>query len=239
MISHVSVVSIIFRGKMGTEQNVDWSKDPYWRTRRISPAQIQIHDIRLAQNPFHRDPHHHDFLEIYETLTSSLVDDLTRRDVLYEKFRDKEPTAANRQEFNKIKNLAHEYGWMNCLRSRGVQQSVDDPFHLRKCRWIHISSKFPEYLEGVLVALSDWESHPDDGRPIAATLRQLDQCIQENERFSKHGKYFTPFYEPLSDAKIGGPMLISVPFMDWSVAGQSPPLRFQIDPREGFQSAKG
>jgi hypothetical protein len=61
---------------MGIEQNVDWSKDPYWRSGRIPPAHIWIHDIRLARNPFYRGLHHHDLLEIYETLTSSLVDGL-------------------------------------------------------------------------------------------------------------------------------------------------------------------
>jgi hypothetical protein len=165
---------------MGTELNVDWSKDIYWKNRRISPAQIQIHDIRLAENPFH--PHQHNFLEIYETLTSTLVDDLRERDRLYEKLNSRESTSSNRQEFVRLQNLVREYGWMNCLRSRGVQQSVDDPSYLRKCRWIHISSKFPEYLEGALVALSDWDSHPDEGRAVSATLRQLDQCIQENVR---------------------------------------------------------
>lgn len=33
-------------------------------------------------------------------------------------------------------------------------------------------------------------------------------------------------------------MLLSVPFLDWSVEGDPPPLRFQIDPREGYQSSR-
>jgi hypothetical protein len=33
-------------------------------------------------------------------------------------------------------------------------------------------------------------------------------------------------------------MLLSVPFLDWTVEGQPPPLRFQVDPREGYQSSK-
>ncbi|KAL1619018.1 hypothetical protein SLS54_006869 [Diplodia seriata] len=35
------------------------------------------------------------------------------------------------------------------------------------------------------------------------------------------------------------PMLISVPFLDWTGAGEPPPFRFQVDPREGFQSSRG
>src|ERR1700761_4628696 len=224
---------------MGNEnpQAVDWSKDPYWQNRRFSPAQILIHDFRLTENPFHPQTSS-TFLEINECFTSTLVPDLKDRDNLSQRFSG-DSNVSNRQERIQFQNLAREYGWLNCLRSRGVQQSVDDPPHLRKCRWIHISSKFTEYLEGVLFALSDWNSHPDTEMAMADHLRQLNQCIQENERFSKHGRYFTPFFEPLSEAKIGGPMLISVPFFDWSVGGNPPPLRFQIDRREGFQSSRG
>jgi Mg2+ and Co2+ transporter CorA len=77
-----------------------------------------------------------------------------------------------------------------------------------------------------------------------ARLRYLTQCIYENEQYSKHGRYFSPFYEPLSEADTtrtrghGGPMLLSVPFLDWSVEGETPPLRFQVDPREGYQSTR-
>ncbi|KAK3651511.1 hypothetical protein LTR56_005653 [Elasticomyces elasticus] len=34
------------------------------------------------------------------------------------------------------------------------------------------------------------------------------------------------------------PLLVSVPFLDWTILGATPPLRFQVDRREGFQSSK-
>jgi hypothetical protein len=72
-----------------------------------------------------------------------------------------------------------------------------------------------------------------------SALHQLDHCIYQNERFSKHGRYFTPFFEPLGDdADQDMPVLMSVPFLDWSTDGEPPPLRFQVDPREGYQSSK-
>ncbi len=62
-------------------------------------------------------------------------------------------------------------------------------------------------------------------------------------RFSKHGKYFAPFSASLrsSDDDNGNlyPLLMCVPFLDWSIIGSPPPLRFQIDKREGFRSSKG
>jgi len=33
-------------------------------------------------------------------------------------------------------------------------------------------------------------------------------------------------------------MLLSVPFLDWTVEGEPPPLRFQVDPKEGYQSSR-
>lgn len=75
-------------------------------------------------------------------------------------------------------------------------------------------------------------------------MRQLEACIHQNERFSKHGRYFTPFAQylredtPEDDNDDDTPMLISIPFLDWTVTGKTPPLRFQIDPREGYTSSK-
>jgi hypothetical protein len=98
-------------------------------------------------------------------------------------------------------------------------------------------------IQQCLLALSDWGEDCSNGPDIVARLRYLAQCIYENERYSKHGRYFNPFYEPLSEAdstknSLGGPMLLCVPFLDWTVEGETPPLRFQVDPREGFQSTR-
>jgi Mg2+ and Co2+ transporter CorA len=105
-----------------------------------------------------------------------------------------------------------------------------------------LQSKFSDYLSGCLLGLSNWSEDPSR---TAAALRQLSHCINQQERFSKHGRYFAPFFQDLGEVyndedKEDGPMLLSVPFLDWAVDKESrqPPLRFQIDPREGYQSSR-
>ncbi|KAF2465634.1 uncharacterized protein BDR25DRAFT_306712 [Lindgomyces ingoldianus] len=222
----------------GSPVQVDWQADSYWRTRRLSPAQIQVHDIRLEGLRTDVGP----MLEMKEIYSSTLLPELEGRDKLINSLPLEEATK-NKNEQSHLRSLATEYGWMNCLRSRGVQESIYDPPEYRKSRWIHISSKYSDYLSGCLLALSDWSKNPSD---IVAALHQLDHCVYQNERFSKHGRYFAPFFQELLKKEHGGsqddgeegPMLLSVPFMDWTVEGQTPPLRFQVDPREGYQSSK-
>ncbi|KAL5118911.1 hypothetical protein ACEQ8H_003234 [Pleosporales sp. CAS-2024a] len=194
------------------DQVHDWQNDPYWRTRRLSPAQIQVHDIRLQGT---RRQHVGPMLEMREILSSSLLPALERRDDLARALSTEETTS---HEHAQVKALATEFGWLNVLRS----------------------SKFSDYLAGCLVGLADWRT-PD--RAVTA-LQQLNHCISQQERFSKHGRYFAPFLENLTDGASwpeqseDGPMLLSVPFLDWGLDGKTPPLRFQIDPREGYQSAR-
>ncbi|KAH3919129.1 hypothetical protein HBI56_100280 [Parastagonospora nodorum] len=214
----------------GSEHVYEWHDDPYWRNRRLSPAQIQVHDIRLEGS--RRDVGA--MLEMREVLSSSLLSVLERRDELANNLSIQEAT---RHEQVQIKTLAQEFGWLQVLRSNTVQECINDSQESRKCRWIHISSKFSDYLAGCLVGLSDWSS-PD--QPITA-LRQLNHCINQQERFSKHGRYFAPFFQHFGDdheAKKNRPMLLSVPFLDWGLDGETPPLRFQIDPGEGYQSSR-
>ncbi|KIW04099.1 uncharacterized protein PV09_04914 [Verruconis gallopava] len=214
-------------------ENVNWAEDEYWRRRRLSPAQLQIFDVHLAS--WGRDEQVGPILEIGETLSSTLLPALGDRDRLARELHI-ESHGENRHEQTAWRQMLNEYGWMNCLRSKGVQTSLDAPKDHRKLRWIHISSKFTEYLHGCLLGLSDWAR---DAAACAESLRQLEHTVYHNERFSKHGRYFAPFYDRLSDASPvrGGPMLISVPYLDWS-ADDPPPLRFQIDPREGYQSSR-
>ena len=191
------------------ESNVNWASDEYWRARRLSPAQLQIFDVHLAN--WVRDEQVGPILEVDETLASTLLPALRNRDRLAKDLHI-EAHCQNRQEQTDWRHVLDEYGWMNCLRSKGVQTDLNSPRDHRKLRWIHISSKFTEYLQGCLLALSDWSDKPG---VITESLRQLEHCIYQNERFSKHGRYFSPFFEKLGDdAK--GPMLISVPFLDWS-----------------------
>lgn len=215
-------------------RTADWYSDPYWRNRRLSPAQIQIHDVRLDDRPYESGS----MLGMHEVLSSSLLPQLENRDRLANIIPLDDATKSVRAHFQK---LAFEFGWMNCLRSNEVQTSASDPPGLRKCRWIHISSKYSDYLSGCLLALSDWTQNPQQ---IVAALHQLEHCVGQQERFSKHGRYFAPFFQSLSNgnnarnAHIEGPMLLSVPFLDWTVEGEPPPLRFQVDPREGYQSSR-
>lgn len=175
---------------------------------------------------------------MHEVLSSSLLPDLENREMLASSIPLDDITKGERVRFQ---TLANEFGWMNCLRSDKVQTSTSDPPQLRKCRWIHISSKYSDYLAGCLLALSDWSK---DARGIVTSLHQLESCINQQERFSKHGRYFAPFFQRLDNSPmergkgLQGPMLLSVPFVDWTVKGDTPPLRFQVDPREGYQSSK-
>lgn len=221
-----------------TPMPVDWQSDLYWRNRRLSPAQLQVHDIRLEDTGWRTDSD--GMLEMREVLSSTLLPALENRDRLANAIHFEELTN-NRSEQMNLRNLANEYGWMNCLRSKDVQQSLSDPETFRKCRWIHVSSKFSDYLSGCLLALSDWDEKPSR---VVSALQQLEHCVYQQERFSKHGRYFAPFFQSLLDGAVdkkdctNDPMLLSVPFLDWSVEGEPPPLRFQIDPREGFQSSR-
>ncbi|KAF2036447.1 hypothetical protein EK21DRAFT_52072, partial [Setomelanomma holmii] len=220
----------------GTEPVFDWHTDPYWRNRRLSPAQIQIHDVRLEG--LRQDVGA--MLEMREVLLSTLVPELEERDRLSETIPIEAATKI-RNEQVQLKSLANEFGWMNVLRSNKVQNTIHNAEDSRKCRWIHISSKFSDYLSGCLLALSDWNKHP---HRTAAALQQLEHLINQQERFSKHGRYFAPFFQHLGqdfvdeEEKEDTPMLLSVPFLDWTVDGETPPLRFQVDPREGFASSR-
>ncbi|KAF1911359.1 hypothetical protein BDU57DRAFT_598697 [Ampelomyces quisqualis] len=216
----------------GSEPVYDWRADPYWRNRRLSPAQIQVHDVRLEE----RRQDVGAMLEMHEVLSSSLLPELDSRDSLASTLPVEEATK-NRNEQVQLRSLANEFGWMNVLRCNGQENAT-------RTRWIHISSKFSDYLPGCLLGLSSWTKNP---ARTAAALHQLQHCINQQERFSKHGRYFAPFFQHLEDysdendqdeLREDGPMLLSVPFLDWTVEGDTPPLRFQVDPREGYQSAR-
>ena len=83
--------------------------------------------------------------------------------------------------------------------------------------------------------MTDWAKEPESK---LEALRQIGSCIKGNERFSKHGKYFSPFFKPLhrSRSPDGDAILASIPYLDWTTP-QPPPLRFQIDDREKYASS--
>ncbi|TKA69136.1 hypothetical protein B0A49_06315 [Cryomyces minteri] len=211
----------------------DYSDNPFWRSKRLSPAQVLVHDVR------HEEWEKQPMLEIKERPSSTLVPSIGHSRVRMQRaIRTGEITSLAIEQ-QKLAALEEEYGWMNSLRVTDIQRKTSDPEGYSKCRWIHISSKFPDYLQGCLWAIADEATNPST---LLSYSRQLEQCIHQNERFSKHGKYFAPFFQQLlpesESSQSFSPILISVPFLDWSINGSTPPLRFQVDKREGYESGR-
>nr|POE56258.1 hypothetical protein CFP56_50802 [Quercus suber] len=212
--------------------NYDFDNDPRWRNKPLTPNQLLVHDIRLESLRQDAPPR----LEVSERRSGSLVPP-SASETPPAAYAHAVHAAENPIDQVKLSSLEDDYGWMRHLRLTPQTQDYDS-FKASKCRWIHCSSKFSEYLSGFLWGLSD-------ELVIAATsIRLLEHAIQRNTRFSKHGKYFVPFCESLQPdpAKTGEagmyPLLLSVPFLDWTVLGKTPPLRFQVDKRHGYASAK-
>lgn len=210
----------------------NYEANALWQKRPLTPANVLVHDVRLETLRPDRGP----MLEIQERPVSSLVFDTAAYvpSASFIRINDATDNPIEKQTFT---NLEEDYGWIRNLRLQSYQNSTQDPADSAKCRWMHFSSKFPEYLRGCLWALSD------DITTVADSMRLLDVAIQRHTRFSKHGKYFSPFADVLKPSIADNsentyPMLISVPFLDWSVLGPTPPLRFQVDRREGFLSAR-
>ncbi|KAK3074334.1 hypothetical protein LTR53_003324 [Teratosphaeriaceae sp. CCFEE 6253] len=203
-----------------------------WGKKPLSPAQLLVNDVRLETLRRHGDA----MLEVAERAVTSLVPETASLTPSAAYIRATE-AARSPIEKNRFVSLEEDYGWMRYLRLPRVQRDVYDTEDSAKCRWIHCSSKRPEYLTGFLWGLTD------DRTTMSDSIRALDHTISGNTRFSKHGKHFTPFFQSLrggNNSHEGGnyPLLVSVPFLDWTILGSTPPLRFQLDPREGYQSSK-
>ena len=210
----------------------DYDANPLWRQKPLTPNCLLVHDIRLETWRPDRGP----MLEMNERATSTLVPDTAAMTPSASYVRAASATD-NPIEKQKFVELEENYAWMRHLRLRKYQRDAFDNPDSAKCRWLHCSSKFPEYLSGFLWALSD------NMETVGESLRLLDHAVQRNTRFSKHGKYFTPFFQSLRPAGEEGAgetylMLVSVPFLDWTLLGATPPLRFQVDRREGFRSSR-
>ena len=80
----------------------------------------------------------------------------------------------------------------------------------------------------------------DQGTAIR-NRRVLEDCMGQNERFSRHGKYFSPFVKELGEA-VGNdepPLLVSMPFLDWTVfPGPAPSPLHQVDPKGVYLSTR-
>ncbi|KAK5685541.1 hypothetical protein LTS10_003622 [Elasticomyces elasticus] len=215
-----------------TSSGANYDADPQWRKKPLTPSQLLVNDVRLESLRSHGEP----MLEVAERTASSLVP-ATATNTSSTAYIRATDAARNAIEKQRFASLEEDYGWMRNLRLSKRQKHVYDSEDSAKTRWVHCSSKFPEYLKGFLWAFTE------DLTTISESMRMLDHAIQANTRFSKHGKHFAPFFQPLhaqTDAKDKTmyPMLVSVPFLDWTILGATPPLRFQVDRREGFQSSK-
>jgi len=216
------------------ESPPNYDADPDWSKRPLTPSQLLVHDVRLEELRLERGP----MLEIDERFTSSLVP-MSAGVTPLASYERAATASRNPIEKAKFTKLETDYGWVRHLRLQSRQRHIYDEESSAKCRWIHCSSKFTEYLAGFLWALSD------DMSTISECMRVLDHVVKQNTRFSKHGKYFSPFFRhlrPPSDENHKSnelyPMLISVPFLDWTILGNTPLLRFQVDKREGFASMR-
>jgi hypothetical protein len=119
---------------MAQPEQIDYQADAYWRNKRLTPTQLMVHDIRIET----RRGGNSDLgsiLEINEILPSSFAPDEGARDRLSKSIQVEE-LSNNRTEQVKLSSLLDGYGWINCLRSKGVQHSVSDDPSYRKCRWM-------------------------------------------------------------------------------------------------------
>jgi Mg2+ and Co2+ transporter CorA len=212
----------------------DYDADPLWKSKPLTPAQILTHDIKLESLRADRGP----MLECNERAPSSLVPDAAATTSRAD-FARSEAAAVNPIEERRFKRLEEDFGWIKHLRLKDRPNPSADGSQTAaaNCRWIHCSSKYPEYLNGFLYALVE------DTKIVSKCMHLLDNAVQQKQRFSKHGKHFVPFVTLLTPLSHGGsgssyPMLISTPWLDWSINGQTPPLRFQIDRKEGYTSSR-
>ncbi|KAL9086232.1 MAG: hypothetical protein Q9159_004297 [Coniocarpon cinnabarinum] len=217
------------RAAFETSYTNSWRSEPFWRGKPLTPSQLLVHDVRLHP-PISGRPAR---LALEEVPASSFIPKHTDIDDLPRTLPEPE-LGSNNHEVQNLKTLRQSYGWLGWLRR---EEGVIEPL---QTRWIHVSSHFPEYLGGMFAGLSDWTQNPE---VKLNGLRYLNAAVQGHERWSKHGRFFSPFCEALHDDEsvaLGErPHLLSVPFLDWTLyPGPPPPARFQIDEREAYASAR-
>ncbi|KAI9891541.1 MAG: hypothetical protein M1814_002664 [Vezdaea aestivalis] len=206
--------------------------DPYWKNKRLNPSRMQVRDITIEDAT--RSPHHPNPAKSEGRLSCDDADvpDLKRYATqLDDEIIRLEENLPPMIEWEKarVNELLKDYGWMKGLRKENSPSSW-------RCRWIHIPSLFPDHLRGVLLSMSKSQS------AAIVNCRVLEECITRNERFSRHGKYFSAFIKRFPENKDTNeppPLLLSFPFIDWTVhPGPSPQPRHQVDSAHGsiFQS---
>ena len=128
--------------------NANFNAKPkgFWHDKHLSPPQLLVHDIGLYDGGAGPPK-----LDIEEKASSSLqIPEEKDAHPEFTHFED----ALTYSERNKLSTLKNRYGWMRHARlpagTRWEEETVRNDFS--KCRWIHISSLFPEYLQGVSIA---------------------------------------------------------------------------------------
>ena len=109
--------------------HVEWRSDPYWRSRRVSPAQLLVYDIGVPSASVQS------LLEINEVLPSTFRPALQDRDGL-STWLSQNSSALSPHEAQHLKNLANEYGWMNCLRCPRPGGDIPVQDQQISCRWM-------------------------------------------------------------------------------------------------------
>lgn len=121
----------------------DYEANSQWRAKPLTPNHVLVHDIRLESRRAEQGP----MLEMEEKSPSLLVPDSASQTTAFGIARASE-ASVNPIEERRFQRLEDDFGWMRLLRLKDIQKTADDPEHFAKCRWIHCSSKFPEYLGG-------------------------------------------------------------------------------------------
>lgn len=178
-----------------------------WTHKPLTPAQLLVNDIQIQTLRRTGGPR----LEIVPQPSWSLVPDYAVEDSLSwrRKASDAAKNSIQRQQFL---DLEGGYGWIRSLRLNHLDSAEDRQPLSTKCRWIHCSSKFEDYLEGFLWALSE------DYTTLAELMPSLKTTIEQHAPYYKHGRCFTPFSAFLGpsahDGEISYPLFRSVPFLD-------------------------
>ncbi|TKX23404.1 CorA-like Mg2+ transporter-like protein 1 [Elsinoe australis] len=217
----------------------DASTDNAWKGKPLGPQQLLVADVRYEYKPAVGAT----AVDIKDYVPADLVvpsASSTRIIKAAEATVNPIDNTQNPIEYHKLTELEENWGWLANLRRPIEVCKAEVATGNLTCRWIHVSSKFSEYLPGFLWGLSDLDEAPKN---VAENIRSLEQCVRENERYSRHGNHFAAFAQSLSavenpEADEQYPILISAPFLDWSVFGGTPPLRFQVDKREGQTSSR-
>ena len=109
----------------------EYRDDPYWQKRRLTPAELLVHDIGLESWRNGSG----EILNIQEALSSTLVPEESERDQLKDLLSVTE-LSQHPIEHQKWSTLLDEFGWLQSLRIQQSKSSDLARSDSRKCRWM-------------------------------------------------------------------------------------------------------